>query len=466
MGSRPTHEVRVIVVDDDPMVGRSLGRMLKAFGCPFEVHTHPSTALRRLLVAPFDVALVDLMMPGVDGLQFIREVGALESKVPIILMSGRARPRDIVEAHRLGAVDCLLKPFDAAELEAALARAVYHDVDTSAPAPAAAAPAPPTPVPTPPGGPLASPTPTAAESPTEVPALALATGSTATDLAARVLERVHQMPFALPVPPALLSRMAHLDQSDTATEEEVIAVIDSSAVLSAEVMRAGRAADISRASAPPRTLTEAIMRLGTSRALRHAQTAAHLSVSQTLLRTHPELVGTLWVHHLMSARAAEFLARALCPQVAPGLHGLSLFMELGELFILRVLADLEPEWLLPGGRPQTGAHADGGHPRGGRPHCARPARHAPRLRRGRPGTHPAGGHEGPALPGGLDVARAARRANVGGSAHPGCPQSAPHSLTAAERAALPGLDATLIQQAARFALDEVKGTLGLNAGAG
>jgi DNA-binding response OmpR family regulator/HD-like signal output (HDOD) protein len=458
--------VRVIVVDDDPMVGRSLGRMLKAFGCPFEVHTHPSTALRRLLVAPFDVALVDLMMPGVDGLQFIREVGALESKVPIILMSGRARPRDIVEAHRLGAVDCLLKPFDAAELEAALARAVYHDVDVSAPAPAAAAPTPPTPVPTPPGGSLGSPTPTAAESPTEVPALALATGSAATDLAARVLERVHQMPFALPVPPALLSRMAHLDQSDTATEEEVIAVIDSSAVLSAEVMRAGRAADISRASAPPRTLTEAIMRLGTSRALRHAQTAAHLSVSQTLLRTHPELVGTLWVHHLMSARAAEFLARALCPQVAPGLHGLSSLMELGELFVLRVLADLEPEWLLPGANPQpVRALTSAVHAEAGRIALAR--LDMPRvygevaLAHTRPVVT-----KGPLSPAAstLLVLRAGR--TLAGQLTPGCPQSAPHSLTAAERAALPGLDATLIQQAARFALDEVKGTLGLNAGAG
>lgn len=69
------------------------------------------------------------------------------------------------------------------------------------------------------------------------------------------------MPFALPVPPALLGRMAHLDRSVTATEEEVIAMIDSSAILSAEVMRAAARAD----RRPP---------LGPSDAAAHTPTAA------------------------------------------------------------------------------------------------------------------------------------------------------------------------------------------------
>jgi CheY-like chemotaxis protein len=449
MGLRPTHEVRVIVVDDDPMVGRSLGRMLKAFGCPFEVHTHPSTALRRLLVASFDVAIVDLMMPSIDGLQFIKEARALESKVPIVLMSGRARPRDIVEAHRLGAVDCLLKPFDAAELESAIARALFHGVDGA------------------PTEPLAA---TTTIAPPEAPVEPLAASPTvvragdAPDFPQRVLDEVRRIPLMLPVPPALLARMAHLDRSDAATEEEVIAVIDSSAVLSAEVMRAARAADVSRASAPPRTLGEAIMRLGTSRALRHAQTAAHHSISQSLLRTHPEIVGALWVHHLLSARASEFLARALCPQVAPGLHGLSLFMEIGELFVLRVLVDLEPEWLLPGADAvpvrslMTRVHGEAGRQaltRLGLPRVygELAVAHASPL--------PAHG-AGTAVQSTLLMLRAGRM--LAGQLSPGCPQSAPHALTPAERTALPGLDAALFQAAARFALDEVKGTLGIGGG--
>lgn len=445
MGAPLSHTVRVMVVDDDPMVGRSLGRMLKALGCLFEVHVHPATALHRLEHNPFDVVLVDLMMPGMDGLQFIRAVGTLETKVPMVLMSGRARPRDIVEAHRLGAMDCLLKPFDERELEAALARALFRDV-----APAATS-----------GGPTEE-TPPGLPKPAAAPVTPPSAGEP--DLAHRVLARVRTGPIQLPIPPVLLSRLAQLDESETAAEDEVIAALESSAVLTAEVIRAARTADVSRASAPPRNLSEAILRLGTSRALRHAQTAAHLCIGHDLLDGHPELVSALWVHHLLSSRAAEYLARALCPQVVPGLHGLCLFMELGELFALRALVDLAPEMLLPGADPApvrallTAVHGEAGQ-------IALSRLDLPRVYGEIALAHtnpaPVGGPATPALLT-LLVLRSGRA--LAAKVSPGCPQSAPHVLTAAERAALPGLDAALLQQAARYALEEVKGTLGLTQG--
>jgi CheY-like chemotaxis protein len=434
--------VRVLVVDDDPMVGRSLGRMLRTSGCYFECFPNASSALIRLLNTSFDVVLCDLVMPGVDGLKFIEYAKEQGSTTPIVLMSGRARPRDIVDAYRLGAVDCLLKPFDEHELEAAISRALFHmfrdepmsQEAVSAPAPA---PAPPPPPPSPTGDVLVT----------------------------RIVAFASEAELTLPIPPAVLSRLLELDKSETATEDEVIAVLDSSAVLAAELLQAGRRADISRASAPPRNLNEALLRLGVTRALRHAISFAHRASADALLVNHPDRVSELWVHHLVSARAAEHLAKALYPELAPGLHGLALFMEFGEFLVLRGILALAPELMLPGADPApVRAIVGRAHGEVGRVLLRR-------LNAQRAYGEVAVAHTQPveakmplsASARTLVLLRAAR--HVATRVGPSALYSAPHVVTSEELKALPGLDAALLHSVAHGALAEVKATLGLTGAA-
>jgi len=94
---------RVIVADDDRAIRESLGRV-------FELEVHRT--------APADLLVLDLMMPGVDGLTVCRVLRAEGDRVPILMLTARTETSDRVAGLDAGADDYLPKPFDPAELMA------------------------------------------------------------------------------------------------------------------------------------------------------------------------------------------------------------------------------------------------------------------------------------------------------------------------------------------------------------
>lgn len=112
----------VAIVDDDPSVLRSLARLLEAHGLratTFLSGEHLLASIERL--AP-DCIVVDLSMPGLNGLDLQRELAESDVKRPIVFITGHGDIRSSVQAMRAGAVDFLTKPFDQDEL----LRAVWH----------------------------------------------------------------------------------------------------------------------------------------------------------------------------------------------------------------------------------------------------------------------------------------------------------------------------------------------------
>jgi two-component system, OmpR family, KDP operon response regulator KdpE len=110
---------RVLVVDDEPQILRGLGTNLRARG--YEVETAPDGE-RALEVAARthpDVVILDLGLPGIDGVEVIRGLRAWTS-TPIIVLSARDQERDKVEALDAGADDYVSKPFGMDELLARL----------------------------------------------------------------------------------------------------------------------------------------------------------------------------------------------------------------------------------------------------------------------------------------------------------------------------------------------------------
>ncbi len=108
--------MKILVVDDESIVLDSCQRVLRAEG--FEVLLLPSAdeALKAMEKDDFAILLVDLKMPGRDGIYLIREARKKQPKIPIIAMSGYPTTETIEEAVRTGAVTFVAKPFTPDEL--------------------------------------------------------------------------------------------------------------------------------------------------------------------------------------------------------------------------------------------------------------------------------------------------------------------------------------------------------------
>ncbi|MEZ4227480.1 MAG: EAL domain-containing protein [Polyangiaceae bacterium] len=113
----------ILVVDDDAIVRRSLGRALGAEG--YEVVTCPDghSAIAKLIERPVDVIISDIAMPGMDGIQLLREVRTHDLHVPVVLITGEPAVSTAVQALEYGAFHYLTKPVKPTELNRVIDRA-------------------------------------------------------------------------------------------------------------------------------------------------------------------------------------------------------------------------------------------------------------------------------------------------------------------------------------------------------
>lgn len=115
---------RVLLVDDDPTVLRSFSRSLRRAGFDVETAADGQTAVKRVDNETFDVILSDIAMPGMSGIQLLREVREHDLHVPVILVTGDPAVRTAVQALEYGAFHYLTKPVESSELESVVEKAV------------------------------------------------------------------------------------------------------------------------------------------------------------------------------------------------------------------------------------------------------------------------------------------------------------------------------------------------------
>lgn len=118
-------KIRILVVDDDPAISRLLSTNLRARGYEVTVAIDGDEALRLIEGELFDLIVLDIMMPHLDGVEVCRRVRDW-SRVPIIMLSARGDENDKVRCLDLGADDYLTKPFGIAELIARIKTALRH----------------------------------------------------------------------------------------------------------------------------------------------------------------------------------------------------------------------------------------------------------------------------------------------------------------------------------------------------
>lgn len=127
--ARPVFQGSVLVVDDEASVRRTLTRVLEMMGCKVLVAEDGTVALDRLRQSgrKFDLIMLDLTMPRMDGVQTLREIRNLRPELPVILMSGFAQAQAMARFNEHRLAGFLQKPFKLEEMTAIVGRVLTRE---------------------------------------------------------------------------------------------------------------------------------------------------------------------------------------------------------------------------------------------------------------------------------------------------------------------------------------------------
>jgi two-component system response regulator AtoC len=119
--------MRVLIVDDDPGLRQSLSLLLSGEGYDVAAVGNPADALARAVAEPFDLILCDVRMPGMNGLDFLRQYRSSHGSALIMMMSAYGGEEAAIAAMKEGAYDYLPKPFRSDEVILTLRKAVERE---------------------------------------------------------------------------------------------------------------------------------------------------------------------------------------------------------------------------------------------------------------------------------------------------------------------------------------------------
>ncbi|HNS98437.1 MAG TPA: response regulator [Polyangiaceae bacterium] len=115
--------VQVLVLDDEPLVGKRLKSVLVKMRCDVEAFDDPMAALARIDEKEFDIVITDVVMGEVDGIQVLERVRGRNPRAKVIIMSAYAMMAMARKAMERGAYDFIAKPFVPEEMRVIVAKA-------------------------------------------------------------------------------------------------------------------------------------------------------------------------------------------------------------------------------------------------------------------------------------------------------------------------------------------------------
>ena len=113
-----SEEIRIFFCEDDENIGLMLQDYLIAKGYYVDLFTDGEMGLEGFTRAEYDICLIDVMMPKMDGFELAQEIRKLKPSIPIIFVTAKDQKEDILRGFKLGADDYITKPFSIQELEA------------------------------------------------------------------------------------------------------------------------------------------------------------------------------------------------------------------------------------------------------------------------------------------------------------------------------------------------------------
>ena len=125
--------MRVLLVEDDSKIASFIIKGLKAEGFAVDHEDNGEDGLHMALTEPYDAAVIDIMLPKMDGLSLVENIRREKLKTPIIILSAKGEVDDRVKGLHIGADDYLTKPFAFSELLARLQALIRRSSDADEP---------------------------------------------------------------------------------------------------------------------------------------------------------------------------------------------------------------------------------------------------------------------------------------------------------------------------------------------
>jgi len=116
-------KLNVLILDDEPIVGKRLKPALTKIGCQVEAFVNPREALAALQKQDFDIVVTDIRMDEIDGMEVLERVHARTPRTKVIMITGYAMMDLAREAMTRGAFDFIAKPFKPDDLRQVIAKA-------------------------------------------------------------------------------------------------------------------------------------------------------------------------------------------------------------------------------------------------------------------------------------------------------------------------------------------------------
>ena len=124
--------MRILLVEDEPVLSETLAAILSHQHYTVDAVFDGTQALQKALTGIYDVLILDINLPGLDGLSVLRQLRAAQQEVPVLLLSAKGEVADIIQGLDAGANDYLAKPFNIEELLARLRAMTRSHLNRSA----------------------------------------------------------------------------------------------------------------------------------------------------------------------------------------------------------------------------------------------------------------------------------------------------------------------------------------------
>jgi two-component system response regulator PilR (NtrC family) len=114
------------IIDDEPVIHDVLGQLLTSEGYEVELSSSGEEALAKMSTRPFDLVLLDLLMPGMNGIEVLRKIKRVDPQLLVIIITAYASVESAISAMKIGAFDYVQKPFKHDDLLMTIGRALSH----------------------------------------------------------------------------------------------------------------------------------------------------------------------------------------------------------------------------------------------------------------------------------------------------------------------------------------------------
>jgi len=110
------NKIKILLIDDENEFTSTLAERLEIRGYDAKTTDSGEAGIELIQNENFDIAILDLMMPGMSGIETLRQIKIINTALPVILLTGHGSTKEGVEGMRIGAADYLMKPLDINDL--------------------------------------------------------------------------------------------------------------------------------------------------------------------------------------------------------------------------------------------------------------------------------------------------------------------------------------------------------------